>query len=63
MDKLTQCPRCGEQSVHSKTVFFREVNANMKQMGKTETVLEKECQRCGWMTSEPAPASVGECSS
>lgn len=61
MDTPTKCPRCGEQTVRSKTVFFREVNANMKQMG-TETVLEQECLSCGWMTSEPIASPAGECS-
>lgn len=61
MDTLTKCPRCGEQSVRSKTVFFRELNANMQQMGKTETVLEQECMSCGWMASEPMASPVSEC--
>lgn len=61
MDTLTKCPRCGEQSVRSKTVFFQEINANMKQVGKTETVLEKECLQCGWIASEPFFTPVGEC--
>lgn len=57
MDALTKCPRCGEMAVQSKTVLFRELNARMKPVG-TEIVLERECQRCGWMASEPAPVTT-----
>ena len=56
MDTFTKCERCGAMAVQSKTVFFRELNANMRPKGQTETVIERECQQCGWMISEPEPA-------
>lgn len=55
LDTLTHYPNCKQQAVRSKTLYLRALNAKMKPEGDTETVLEEECQNCGWITSKPVP--------